>query len=987
MCFCERLSCETTSEYVYSRQQLLQIWRNNIYDVLDIQKETLEELGILRLPTATSTATSDLSASPRRRRKRCVRIRKRGKRAGLGTRLAANPTRPAIPSILLANVRSLDNKMDDIRLLRSANKTVRNCCVTVFTESWLHDNIPDSAIHLEQLTCHRADRALAEKKRGGGICVYTHDAWCRDATVIHRHCSPLAEFMIIKCRPFYQPREISAILLVAVYIAPSNNNSDRSAALNELYRAVSEQQDAHPDAFTIIAGDLNHANLKTVLPKFHQHVNFPTRGQNTLDFVYSQQKGAYKAKPLPHIGQSDHLTILLLPAYRQRAKLTKPVLKEVRRWPEGAVSQLQDCFQTTDWDIFKTSATHNNHIDIEEYTDTVTSYITKCIDDVTVIKHITTRANQKPWLTGDVHRLLRVRDKAFRAGDVAGLRTARANLSQGIRKAKKDYSDKITTHFKDSRDAQSLWQGIQAITDYKPAPRSCENNTSLLNNLNSFFARFEGHNDTNPQKTPPPPHDQPLYLSSASVKRTLATINPRKAAGPDNIPGRVLKDCAEELKDVFTDIFNISLEQAVIPSLFKAATIIPVPKKSSPSCFNDYRPVALTPIIMKCFERLVLSHIKATLPPTLDPYQFAYRAKRSTEDAICSALHPALTHLDNKDSYVRMLFIDFSSAFNTIIPQQLISKLDKLGFSTSLCNWLLDFLTQRPQAVRVGNNISSTLTLSTGAPQGCVLSPLLFTLLTHDCTTTHSTNHLVKFADDTTLVGLITKGDEAHYREEVDLLAKWCKDNNLLLNVSKTKEIVVNFQRGPKQLPPLTIDGDAVERVSSTKFLGVHISDDLSWTTNTKSLAKKAQQRLYFLRKLKKASAPPSIMTTFYRGTIESILSSCITVWGGSCTEQNRKTLQRVVNTAKKIIGAPLLSLQDIYTTRLTRKALMIIKDTSHPAHKLFSLLPSGLRYRSLRSRTSRLANSFIHQAIRMLNTQPTLPPLPAPPHSSQPGS
>ncbi|KAJ8346063.1 hypothetical protein SKAU_G00302560 [Synaphobranchus kaupii] len=89
---------------------------------------------------------------------------------------------------------------------------------------------------------------------------------------------------------------------------------------------------------------------------------------------------------------------------------------------------------------------------------------------------------------------------------------------------------------------------------------------------------------------------------------------------------------------------------------------------------------------------------------------------------------------------------------------------------------------ERPQAVRVGNNTSSSITLSTGAPQGCVLSPLLFTLLTHDCTTTYITNHMVKFADDTTLVGLITKDDETHYRKEVDLLTTWCRDNNLLLN-------------------------------------------------------------------------------------------------------------------------------------------------------------------------------------------------------------
>ena len=89
-------------------------------------------------------------------------------------------------------------------------------------------------------------------------------------------------------------------------------------------------------------------------------------------------------------------------------------------------------------------------------------------------------------------------------------------------------------------------------------------------------------------------------------------------------------------------------------------------------------------------------------------------------------------------------------------------------------------------------------------------------------------------------------------------MTTWCSVNNLLLNVSKTKEIVVAFRKGHTEHPPLTIEGAAVERVSSTKFLGVHISEGLSWTTNSASLAKKAQQRLYFLRKLKRAKAPSS---------------------------------------------------------------------------------------------------------------------------------
>ncbi len=117
----------------------------------------------------------------------------------------------------------------------------------------------------------------------------------------------------------------------------------------------------------------------------------------------------------------------------------------------------------------------------------------------------------------------------------------------------------------------------------------------------------------------PPPSDQVMMLSPDSVRRSLSRINARKAPGPDNIPGCVLRDCVVELTDVFTDIFNISPSQAVVPTCFKATTIIPVPKKSSPSCFNDYRPVTLTPIITKCFERLVMHHIKSVLPPPWTP--------------------------------------------------------------------------------------------------------------------------------------------------------------------------------------------------------------------------------------------------------------------------------------------------------------------------------------------------------------------------------
>ena len=101
------------------------------------------------------------------------------------------------------------------------------------------------------------------------------------------------------------------------------------------------------------------------------------------------------------------------------------------------------------------------------------------------------------------------------------------------------------------------------------------------------------------------------------------------------------------------------------------------------------------------------------------------------------------------------------------MPSKLITKLRTLGLNTSLCNWILDFLMARPQVVTVGNNTSATLILNTGAPQWCVLSPLLYSLFTHNCMARHDSNTIIKFADDTTVVVLITDNDETAYREEV----------------------------------------------------------------------------------------------------------------------------------------------------------------------------------------------------------------------------
>ncbi|KAK3543525.1 hypothetical protein QTP70_023635, partial [Hemibagrus guttatus] len=202
---------------------------------------------------------------------------------------------------------------------------------------------------------------------------------------------------------------------------------------------------------------------------------------------------------------------------------------------------------------------------------------------------------------------------------------------------------------------------------------------------------------------------------------------------------------------IFKLIFNRSLELCEVPSCFKRFTIFPVPKKPKITGLNYYRPVALKSAVMKSFESLVLAYLKDITGPLLDPLQFAavYQANRSVDDAVNMGLDYILQHLDKPGSYARILFVDFRYTFNTIIPDTLLNKLTQLSAPTSICQWITSFLTDRQQLVRLGKLTSNTYTISTGAPQGCVLSPLLFTCYTNDCTSKHPSVKFLKFADDT----------------------------------------------------------------------------------------------------------------------------------------------------------------------------------------------------------------------------------------------
>ncbi len=547
MCFCLPIFTSlftrvTSAMIIYNKRILLDIgqrYTNLIQDTLSM--DPAWPLEILR---STELNKGHLN-NPRSRRKH------RGKRAGIRNRLRERAHSPPLSSILLANVQSLENKMDDLRARISFQRDIRDCNIFCLTETWLTPSVPDTAVTpSDNFSVLRMDRtAEAGKTKGGGVCFMTNKKWCdpRNISILSCSCSPHLEHLSIICRPFYLPREFSSIVVTAVYIPPQ---ADTSLALSKLHDVLSGYINKHPDAAFIIAGDYNKANLKKVMANFHQHISCPTRGPNTLDHCYTQFKNAYKAQSLPAFGKSDHGAIFLTPEYKQRIVHDPPVEREVTRWSSHSEAMLQAALDDVDWDIFRVSSS-----DISGFTDVALSFANTLTEQATETVTIRQFSNQKPWVDRTICDAVNHRTAAYNGGILSGnmseYKASCYALRRAVRAAKLRYKERIESHFQ-LNDSRRMWQGLKTIC-------SSGNNSSaevradplLAEKLNTFYGRFECNGGVtlpiSASGSSRQSSDHVFTMSEDEVRRELKRVNVRKAAGPDGITGHVLRSCADQL--------------------------------------------------------------------------------------------------------------------------------------------------------------------------------------------------------------------------------------------------------------------------------------------------------------------------------------------------------------------------------------------------------------------------------------------------------
>ena len=340
----------------------------------------------------------------------------------------------------------------------------------------------------------------------------------------------------------------------------------------------------------------------------------------------------------------------------------------------------------------------------------------------------------------------------------------------------------------------------------------------------------------------------------------------------------------------------------------------------------------------------------------------------STVDALISMSHCWYSNTDGNGETVRVFLLDFSKAFDRINHKILIKKMHLLNIDKSLINWVIDFLIQRRQRVKLGSAFSDWSLVNGGVPQGTILGPLLFLIMVNDLSET---------------IGKRRLGNLQSVINDID---QWCAENNVMLNQSKCKELIISFAKDVPNLRPLFIKDHCISPVPSAKVLGLYFSSDLSWNVHVEHICK-ASKRLFFLRVLKRSGLGLSSLIQVYTTCIRPVLEYACQVWNFNSPDYLKEEIERIQKRALRIIRLNLSFRKALETSEIPllsqrRNDLCksYFKKLLNPGIKLNELIPNkrkDLRTYELRNnqhinlincKTTRFRNTFIPSNIEVYN-------------------
>ena len=263
-----------------------------------------------------------------------------------------------------------------------------------------------------------------------------------------------------------------------------------------------------------------------------------------------------------------------------------------------------------------------------------------------------------------------------------------------------------------------------------------------------------------------------------------------------------------------------------------------------PSSRSTICPISLTPTLAKMMDSFMCKWVTEEMSESIEPKHYGSVKNSSTVHALVELVHLWQEALDSPGKVLRVL-LDYSKAFDCMDHSLLLTKLSSMGVHDCATKWFTVFLCSRKQRTKIGDDISDWCSINAGVPQGTLFGPVDFIIHTNDLQTILP---LYKYVDDSTAWEICSpSAADSQIQQAATEAVDWSDDNLLSVNCDKTKELLVFFGCIPLDIPPITIKGRAIERVTSTKLLGVIISSDLGWSPHITMIHGKASQRLYFL--------------------------------------------------------------------------------------------------------------------------------------------
>lgn len=844
-------------------------------------------------------------------------------------------------SLIYMNIRSL--RKNFTLLLAGIHKIINKIHLIILVET----NITDNENRFFQINGYRSI-FLNREGRGGGIAVYIRDD-------IYHNTTPLntVSFETIQVDINIKNKIIT---LFPIYRPPSQNVTTFVTELDTIINNVHEKQQL------IIVGDMNVDILKENITTtkyldmlmsngLHCLVNETTREddnnntQTCIDHLFVRNR---VSQTQPHAAVvattiSDHYSLFACMEVEVNAK-------EKNKQSVQGSENVNTTLQGREISSFKV----NTHIRETEWntmarqgegTDDIFNNIVKRFDDIydksKSVKKVKRKKVSNPWMSVYLVKCCEIRDKLRKKWqknkcikkNENEFKYFSNNLNKKLIYAKNSYRKNKFIQFRNN--IRATWQLINEIlgktsNSVDETIKINFKNQNVENVCENFAKQFKDNVkniihmcDIITLKHERNTVSNTIYMSvtdEEEIFNIIKQLNVQKGAGIDHIRAKDVKNNAQYLTPIITQLVNSSLTDAVVPNLLKTSLIRPIYKSGCKSEYNNYRPISILPVLEKVLEEVISRRLNSFLIKykVINENQFGFQKNKNINQLLGKFSNYVNKCLSN-NMHCLALFIDFSKAFDTLSHKKLIEILERNGIRGHCLNWIKNYLTCRKYRVKIENNLSQEINIDHGVPQGSKLGPTLYLIYANEMLSVLRNSTAFAYADDTAV--LVSSRDlnsaVTYMQQELNVITKWCHDNCLVINATKTKiihfkpphfkhnDIKIKFHdyeciHNARTHNEMNNDSCStfIELVNTYKYLGVNLDHNFKWKIHIQDLHKKLRKTAFALYHLGNCSTF-EVLKQAYLSLAESYLRHGITAWGSAT---HCRLLQQSQNRLLKIL-------------------------------------------------------------------------------------